>query len=132
MNFFRGINLKFWKSPESVAYSNDKKDWPYQGRTEDQSYLYEIVENRRNGIDAYKWDYMARDCHHLGIRNNFDPYRYMKFARVIEVDLELQICMRDKEALNLYNMFHTRYVLQKFAYQHQVTCCLNVMILKNN
>lgn len=56
----------------------------------------QIVNNRRNGIDVHKWDYLARDCHHLGIKNNFDPSRYMKFARVIGVGDELQICIRDK------------------------------------
>ena len=32
----------------------------------------QIVANKRNGIDVDKWDYFARDCHCLGIPNNFD------------------------------------------------------------
>lgn len=55
-----------------------------------------MVANKRNGIDVDKWDYFARDCHHLGIRSNFDHNRFMKFARVLEVDGQLQICSRDK------------------------------------
>ncbi|XP_059152300.1 deoxynucleoside triphosphate triphosphohydrolase SAMHD1-like [Physella acuta] len=77
---------------------------------------------------------MARDCRHTGIKNSFDYSRYMKLARVMEVDGELQICMRDKEALNLYNMFKTRYRLQKSAYQHKKVACLDLMVaqaLKN-
>ena len=34
--------------------------------------LHQIVANKRNGIDVDKWDYFARDCHCLGIPNNFD------------------------------------------------------------
>ena len=32
----------------------------------------QIVANKRTGIDVDKWDYFARDCHNLGIQNNFD------------------------------------------------------------
>lgn len=34
--------------------------WPYKGRPERKSFLYEIVSNKRNGIDVDKWDYFAR------------------------------------------------------------------------
>lgn len=54
------------------------------------------MANKRNGIDVDKWDYFARDCHMLGIKNNFDHTRCMKYARVLKVDNELQICSRDK------------------------------------
>ena len=66
------------------------------GRPEPKSFLYEVVANKRNGIDVDKWDYFARDCHCLGIPNNFDMKRYMKFARVIDVKNRRQICTRDK------------------------------------
>ena len=47
-------------------------------------------------MDVDKWDYFARDCHMLGIRNNFDHIRFMKFARVVKVKDQYQICVRDK------------------------------------
>jgi hypothetical protein len=34
--------------------------WPYKGRPKEKSFLYEIVANKRNGIDVDKWDYFAR------------------------------------------------------------------------
>ena len=74
--------------------------WPYSGRTENKSFLYEIVANKRNGIDVDKWDYFARDCYCLGIPNSFDRKRYMKFARVITVNSRSQICTRDKVITN--------------------------------
>ncbi|KAK3085046.1 hypothetical protein FSP39_023473, partial [Pinctada imbricata] len=87
-----------------------------------------IVANKRNSIDVDKWDYFARDCHHLGIKNNFDHDRFMKFARVIKVNDQFQICSRDKEASNLYDMFHTRNTLHRRAYQHSVNTSIEVMI----
>ncbi|OXB61764.1 UNVERIFIED_CONTAM: hypothetical protein H355_005229, partial [Colinus virginianus] len=34
--------------------------WPYRGRPKEKSFLYEIVANKKNGIDVDKWDYFAR------------------------------------------------------------------------
>ncbi|CAI5647719.1 unnamed protein product [Oreochromis niloticus] len=68
--------------------------WPYGD--ENKSFLYEIVSNKQNGIDVDKFDYFARDCHHLGIRNNFDHQRFIMFARVCDVNGRKHICSRDK------------------------------------
>ncbi|XP_036447396.1 deoxynucleoside triphosphate triphosphohydrolase SAMHD1-like isoform X1 [Colossoma macropomum] len=102
--------------------------WPYKGRSEEKSFLYEIVANKRNGIDVDKWDYFARDCYHLGIQNNFDYRRFLKFARVCEVKGKKHICTRDKEVGDLYDMFHTRNCLHRRAYQHKVGNIIEVMI----
>ena len=90
--------------------------------------LLQIVANKRNEVDVDKFDYFARDCHHLGISNGFDfryfsvfstkghlisnnHRRYMKFARVIKVDGKLQICIRDKvvaiDFLGIISLFLT-------------------------
>ncbi|XP_072371322.1 deoxynucleoside triphosphate triphosphohydrolase SAMHD1-like [Scyliorhinus torazame] len=102
--------------------------WPYEGRPREKGFLYEIVANKRNGIDVDKWDYFARDCHHLGIRNNFDFVRFLKFARVCAVGNKKHICTRDKEVGDLYNMFHTRNTLHRRAYQHRVSNIIESMI----
>ncbi|KAM9350986.1 deoxynucleoside triphosphate triphosphohydrolase SAMHD1-like [Symphorus nematophorus] len=104
------------------------QEWPYEGRKKDKSFLYEIVANKRTGIDVDKFDYFARDCHHLGIQNNFDHCRFLKFARVCEVDGLKHICIRDKEEDNMTEMFHTRYCLHKRAYQHKVNKIIETMI----
>ncbi|XP_044066529.1 uncharacterized protein LOC122882805 [Siniperca chuatsi] len=108
--------------------TNEAQSWPYKGRPEDKSFLYEIVANKRNGVDVDKFDYFARDCHHLGIQNNFDHRRFMMFARVCEVDGRKQICTRDKEEDNMYEMFHTRMCLHRRAYQHKVNTIIETMI----
>ncbi|XP_041061392.1 deoxynucleoside triphosphate triphosphohydrolase SAMHD1-like [Carcharodon carcharias] len=103
-------------------------EWLYKGRPREKGFLYEIVANKRNGIDVDKWDYFARDCYHLGIRNNFDSTRFLKFARVCEADGTKLICTRDKEAGDLYDMFHTRYTMHHRAYQHSVVNNIESMI----
>ncbi|KAJ8302865.1 hypothetical protein KUTeg_019261 [Tegillarca granosa] len=101
---------------------------PVSERNAEITVIENIVANKRNGIDVDKWDYFARDCHMLGIRNNFDHTRFMKFARVLEIEGDLQICSRDKEVGNLYDMFHTRMTLHRRAYQHQVNNIIETMI----
>lgn len=57
----------------------------------------QIVANKKSGIDVDKWDYFARDCHMLGIRNNFDHKRCMAMARVIwKTKDETTIAFREK------------------------------------
>ncbi|XP_010562849.1 PREDICTED: deoxynucleoside triphosphate triphosphohydrolase SAMHD1 isoform X1 [Haliaeetus leucocephalus] len=105
-----------------------EKSWPYRGRQKEKSFLYEIVANKKNGIDVDKWDYFARDCHHLGIQNNFDYKRLLKFTRVCEVKNQKHLCTRDKEVGNLYDMFHTRNCLHRRAYQHKIGNIIEIMI----
>ncbi|XP_078026100.1 deoxynucleoside triphosphate triphosphohydrolase SAMHD1-like [Epinephelus lanceolatus] len=116
------------KKRQGEPHTETVDEWPYEGRPQDKSFLYEIVANKTNGIDVDKFDYFARDCHHLGIRNNFDHLRYFRFARVCEVDGQRHICTRDKEVNNLYDMFHTRYSLHRRAYQHSVNKIMEFMI----
>ncbi|KFO86307.1 Deoxynucleoside triphosphate triphosphohydrolase SAMHD1, partial [Buceros rhinoceros silvestris] len=104
-----------------------EESWPYRGRQKEKSFLYEIVANKTNGIDVDKWDYFARDCHHLGIQNNFDYKRLLKFIRVCEAENQKHICARDKEAGNLYDMFHTRNWLHRRAYQHKTGNIIEIM-----
>ncbi|XP_048051613.1 deoxynucleoside triphosphate triphosphohydrolase SAMHD1-like [Megalobrama amblycephala] len=112
-----------------------KKEWTAEGRTEDKAFLYEIVSNERNKIDVDKWDYFARDCHHLGISKSFDHQRLLKFARVCRVEIKGEaektrrsICYRDKEADNIFDMFRTRYTLHRQAYQHKTVNIIETMI----
>ncbi|XP_041655360.1 deoxynucleoside triphosphate triphosphohydrolase SAMHD1-like [Cheilinus undulatus] len=104
------------------------QEWQYRGRKQDKAFLYDIVSNKRNGIDVDKFDYLARDAYHLGFQSNFDYHRFMKFARVCDVDGKKLICTRDKEVHNLYDLFHTRLCLHRRACQHKVNTILSVMI----
>ncbi|XP_016113763.1 deoxynucleoside triphosphate triphosphohydrolase SAMHD1-like [Sinocyclocheilus grahami] len=125
-----GLNL-----PEDITFIEElilkgQKDgqWSMKGRTEDKSFLYEIVANKVNGIDVDKWDYLARDCYYLGIPCGFDSQRLLKSARVCNVNERKHICFRDKVADNIYGMFHTRYTLHRQALQHKIGYIIDVKI----
>lgn len=62
--------------------SHVPKGFEWKGRGE-KTFLYDIVANKRNGIDVDKFDYFARDCKALGLSKSFDELRLMKFARYI-------------------------------------------------
>ena len=46
--------------------------------------VFQIISNNQTGVDVDKWDYFARDCHHLGIQNSFDHNRFMKLCRIVK------------------------------------------------
>ena len=104
-------------------------EWPYIGREKGKSFLYDIVANKTSGLDVDKWDYIKRDAHYLGIPNNFDSYRLMKFMRVIEVEGKRQICLRDKELNTVYDMFATRAKLFRNAYLHKTVQSIEIMMM---
>lgn len=90
----------------SAAYTaggTNSGTWPFTGRPEGKRYLYEIVNNPRNGVDVDKWDYFARDCKNCGVSCSFDHDRYMKTLRVCEdfATGELMICPREKEVRDI-------------------------------
>ena len=100
----------------------------YQKKKVEKWFLYEIVSNKRNGIDCDKFDYLMRDSYYVGAKNNFDCTRYFQTTRIIPVDGQLQICVRDKEYLNLYEMFHMRWSLHHRVYQHRITKIVEAML----
>jgi HD superfamily phosphohydrolase len=63
----------------------------WRGRGE-KTFLYDIVANKRNGIDVDKFDYFARDCFVLGLTKSFDAMRLMKFARWV-LNFYLLVCL---------------------------------------
>ncbi|KAF0458944.1 HD phosphohydrolase domain-containing protein [Gigaspora margarita] len=87
-------------------------------------YLFDIVANERNSVDVDKFDYLARDCYHLGMKSIFDFSRLMQFSRVMDD----QITYYHKECFNIYEMFHTRYSLHKKVYSHRVSGAIDYMI----
>ncbi|XP_065818664.1 deoxynucleoside triphosphate triphosphohydrolase SAMHD1-like [Labrus bergylta] len=107
---------------------SEGKKWPYKRRPKENSFLYEIVSNKKNGVDVDKFDYLARDSSYLGIKNNFDFHRFLQFARVCEVDGRKTICTRDKEEDHMYDLFYTRHRLHKRACQHRVSQIIQEMI----
>uniref|UniRef100_A0A672J2R4 HD domain-containing protein n=1 Tax=Salarias fasciatus TaxID=181472 RepID=A0A672J2R4_SALFA len=119
-------DLTFIKEMINPTKVQDK--WPFEGRGEEKSFLYEIVSNKLSGIDVDKFDYLERDCLHMGLKNTFDFRRFFLFARVCKVDGRNHICLRETEVGNLYDLFYSRYSLHRRVCQHRVTQNVNLMI----
>ena len=113
--------------------SNDNV-WRYRGRTEAKSFLYEIVANKISGLDVDKWDYLIRDASYFNIGRIFDPDRIMNYAKVIKTgdNGRKHICIRDKEAEGIMEMFIDRARMHKNGYQHRVTKLIDAMMVRNN
>ena len=93
-------------------------------------FLYEIVANKRNGIDCDKFDYFARDSANVGVKSNFDYRRYFENIRILLINNQLRICVRDKEMFNLYQLFHTRWSLHYRVYQHKTKASIEDLLLR--
>eukprot|EP00727_Mastigamoeba_balamuthi_P000972 m51a1_g10872 hypothetical protein (618) ;mRNA; r:788-3050 len=87
-------------------------------------WIWQIVNNTKTGIDVDKFDYLARDAYMLGIKSTYDASRLMNHSRIIEGT----VCFSEKEAYNVYELFHTRYTLHKQVYTHRVTVETEMML----
>ena len=70
----------------------------------------QIVANKTSKIDVDKMDYLARDCHGLGMKSDFDHLRYIQNCRVMMIvdDAGKQrssICIREKVKNEFKNYF---------------------------
>jgi HD superfamily phosphohydrolase len=90
----------------------------------EKAFLYEIVSNKRNSIDVDKFDYIARDSKHVGLRSGFDHERLISLSRVINDE----ICFYEKADFQVYELFRTRYSLFKQVYSHRVSKGIEYMI----
>lgn len=116
-----------WSTPRCSVFGEHQ--FSMQTQRPERRFLYDIVANKTSGVDVDKWDYFARDCYMLGIKSNFDHMRLMKSARVITTDSgDQHICFREKDAISVYDMFHTRYTLHIRAYQHKTARSIEAVI----
>lgn len=80
-----------------------------------QGFVYQIVSNHLNGLDVDKYDYIARDTYHLGIKNGFDHFRLIDMVLVIDN----KITYREQDEHDIYNLFTTRHSLHRRVYAHK-------------
>ena len=112
-------------------FSPDAKEWPYRGRNEDKSFLYEIVANKISGIDVDKFDYLKRDDYYMQIGTIFKFDRFINYSKIIKTGIpeRRRICIRDKEAELVMEMFSDRARMHKNGYQHRVTKIIDCMLV---
>ncbi|KAF8485125.1 HD-domain/PDEase-like protein [Russula ochroleuca] len=93
--------------------------------SDEKPFLFEIVSNKRNGIDVDKFDYIARDTRAIGENQNLSLIRLINSARVIED----QICYHIKDANQIYELCYTRFSLHKRIYNHKTVKEIENMIV---
>jgi len=93
-------------------------------QTDTMKFIYQIVNNKKCGIDVDKFDYLMRDPKMIGLNYSFDSSRLIDQARVIDGN----ICYPDKLRQLIMDMFHTRYTLHRNIYNHPVVKSVEYMI----
>jgi HD superfamily phosphohydrolase len=87
--------------------------------------LYQIVANHRNGIDIDKFDYLLRDTKNLNTYSNFNFDRLMdEFI----IDHNDNIVYPKHCSIDVYELFHTRYIMHKKIYTHKTVILVESMI----
>jgi len=87
-------------------------------------FLYEIVSNRRNGIDVDKFDYLKRDTFYLGLSFSLDCSRIIKYVRVIDGKLSYL----DKTYYHILEMYEIRNKLHRQIYKHKTIIGIELSI----
>jgi len=106
--------------------------WPDTiGRPPAKRFLFDIVANKRNGIDVDKLDYFHRDI--ASVFGSASPLgcdipRLLESARVLSVEGETQVCFEEKMALNLGDIYRTRSWMHKFVYLHHTAKAVETMM----
>ncbi|EGD73143.1 SAM domain-containing protein [Salpingoeca rosetta] len=110
---------------------SEDEPWPTDiGRPESKRFLFDIVANKRNGIDVDKLDYFMRDSvSALGDPPiGCDVRRLIKSSRVCTVNNHPAICFEEKMALGILELFRLRAWLHKYVYQHHTGNLVEEMI----
>lgn len=87
--------------------------------------LYQIVSNNLNGIDVDKFDYLARDSINLGLNTEFN------INRLIEefiIDHNGNIAYPKHCSIDIYQLFHSRYMMHKKVYSHKTVKLIESMM----
>ena len=87
------------------------------------------MANKISSIDVDKWDYMLRDNSALSIGVTFDYRRFILHSDIVEVEGRSRLCLRDKEAESVQEMFLDRVRLHRKGYQHRTIKIIDRMVL---
>ena len=127
-----------YRSVKIIKYIMEKYKLPYTEEeisfictliTHEEEYLrapflYEIVSNIKSGLDCDKIDYLIRDTRSVGIRSSINYDKMFMGARVIDNT----ICYPYDDALDIFQLFHLRYIMHKKVYQHKTIREIDYMI----
>lgn len=93
--------------------------------SENDGFLYQIVNNKQTSLDVDKFDYLRRDAHNVGFSGvPFDYNRLLLNSKVIDN----VICYDKKVVHSVYSVFQDRFSLFQQVYSHNVGQAVGLMI----
>ncbi len=93
-------------------------------KKEKSNHFYEqIINNTKNGIDANIFDYLKRDIYKYGFPTIFEHKILIDNALVINDD----ICYRDQDAFQIFDLFKSLYLMSKTFYLHRISMGVELM-----
>jgi len=105
------------------SHITDNQSWPMEGRPEEKAMLYEMVSNKRSGLDVDKLDYLKRDLMYCkGVHINTDYNRLFDHAKVMETPNNPNrslIAFNRKVDSDILEIFKTRETNHRQIYQHR-------------
>jgi deoxynucleoside triphosphate triphosphohydrolase SAMHD1 len=91
---------------------------------QEKKFLFDIVANKRSGVDVDKFDYLERDSWAVNL-NIYDSQRLTLFSKVIGHE----ICYPHKLEKEVNKLFNARYTLFQEVYTHKVSKAIEYMIV---
>jgi deoxynucleoside triphosphate triphosphohydrolase SAMHD1 len=123
---FTGYDIELIKNmiepPDSmIKYENEMKIYNCE-----KPYLYEIVNNKLNGLDVDRFDYLQRDSKHIGLNYSFNPDRilYKSFIHPELKRIVYDISIKN----NIYDLYYTRFKFHKEIYNHKTVKIIELML----
>lgn len=113
--------------PEVLKSQIQWNEWDYK-----HMFYYEILSNKRTGIDVDKFDYLKRDSHYTGVKTTFEPNRMIQFYIIDKHkngnDIQYQLEYHPKANELIEVMWQSRNDLHRRVYQHRVVKCIDLMV----
>lgn len=119
---------------------NGCKEENRKGRESEKFFLYDIVNNRRSGLDVDKLDYFQRDVRYTNASsgNVFNFERFLEFGRVFKAspisssqqdNPNYMICYPEKLLREAVDLFAVRFRLHQAVYTHKSVKKVELMVM---
>ena len=123
------INYNLDLSKENIDFICDCIDPPENKK---HIWYYQIVSNKINTIDVDKIDYILRDAYHIGISISISNDYKRLFDVFVTEEIKTKksyLAFNIKTQFDIYNLFLSRYRLNKMVYTHHSVKSFEYLII---
>jgi HD superfamily phosphohydrolase len=123
------LKYKLQLSPDDVLFICDCIEPP---ESKKNKWYFQIVSNKVNHIDVDKIDYILRDAYHIGISISIsNDYKRLLNIHIVENkdDESSFLSYHSKLQFDIYNLFLSRYKLNKMVYTHHSVKAFEYLII---